>query len=85
MRFKKVKVLEKPRRKSGYLEEVLNEFIAMNVPYAQIEFEDDEYVNSGSCSSSYRTAIKRYGKEDLVDCRSINCKAFLINKKLAKG
>ena len=59
----KVKVLEKPRRKSGYLEGVLNDFIAMNVPYAQIKFDDDEYIGSGSCTSSYRTAIRRYGKD----------------------
>lgn len=83
MRLMKVKVLEKRRRKSGYLEGVLNDFIAMNIPYAQIKFDDDEYINAGSCSSSYRIAITRYEKEDILDCKTINGKSFLINKKLA--
>lgn len=82
MRFVKVKVLEKPRRKSGYLEGKLDEFIAMNIPYAQIKFDDDEYCSSHSCTGAYQTAIRRYEKEDILDCRTINGKTFLINKKL---
>lgn len=84
MRFMKVKVLEKPRRNSGYLEGKLNDFIAMNTPYVQIIFEDGEYCNPGSCASSYNKAIKRYEKTDSLECKCINKKVFLINKKLVK-
>lgn len=84
MRFLKVKVLEKPRRKSGFLEEKLNEFIAMNIPYVQIIFEDGEYCNGHSCTGVYATAIRRYDKTDILECKTINGKTFLINKKLAK-
>lgn len=82
MRFVKVKVLEKPRKCSGYLEGKLDDFIAMNIPYAQIKFDDDEYCSAHSCTGSYQTAIRRYGKEDILLCRTINSKTFLINKKL---
>lgn len=84
MRFMKVKVLEKPRRKNGYLEGKLNEFIAINVPYAQIIFEDGEYCDVGSCTGAYATAIRRYDKTDILECKTINKKTFLINKKLVK-
>ena len=80
----KVKALEKPRRNSGYLEGKLNDFIAMNTPYVQIVFEDGEYVTAGSCAGSYNRAIKRYEKTDSLECKCINRKVFLINKKLTK-
>lgn len=82
MRFVKVKVLEKRRKKLNYLEGKLDEFIALGVPYARIEFEEDEYVNNGSCAGAYRVAIKRYNKEDVIFCKSINRKVYLINLKL---
>lgn len=82
MRMLQVKTLEKRRRKR-HLEEELDDFVAMNVAYAQIIFEDDEYISPGSCCGSYRKAIKMYEKKN-VDCKCINKKVFLINLKLSK-
>lgn len=82
MRMLQINSLEK-RRHRRHLEEDLNSFLAMKVPYVQLMYIDDEYISPGSCCSSYRKAIKLYEKKN-VECRCINGKVFLINLKLAK-
>lgn len=81
MKFKKVERIPRKGMHNG-LQQFLQEFYDSKIEFAKVEFKENEYVNSDSCCSSLRAAIKRSCLP--IKVISINKEIFLINKDMTR-
>ena len=84
MRFQQVdpkNVFSKSSYKHTKLQEVIEEFVAKEIPVAKVSWDNGEYKSAASAQSSLAASAKRYSK-GTVRVKTINRQVYLINTVL---
>lgn len=84
MRFQQVdpkNVFSKSSYKHTKLQEVIEEFVAKEIPVAKVSWDNGEYKTAASAQSSLAASAKRYSN-GTVRVKSIDRQVYLINTVL---